>query len=489
MRRVNPTALIAPVRRLPAVAARHRAFAITLGLGLAVHALAYIAFFPALFFPDSYTYLSLAWFPQPDFVGFDYSRPSGYPIFLWAIEPLTGHHSSRVALIQQVIAIGAGVLVYVVLDRLGTRRWIAVAASALVLFDAYLLTLAQTMLSDTLAMALTLSAVALVALLPSDRGWGRAGAIAVAAFAGLLLGYGVTVRTVSMFAFPIALVYVLWGRKGWLVVAALTVGFLAPVLSYLQWHEHRTGTFSFTQSDGWFLYARIGEIGQCRGAKIPAAARALCPQMEHPPPYVYMHLWGGGLSPAQRAFGVGPQNADPKVNATLKDFAIAIIKDRPFRYARMVGHDVVRYFEPGAHGESGSDVVLMGERQPGPQGQMRNGVLGAWAPRYDDKPNLPNGAVDAYARWLHTPRWLLGIGTLLAGVAIVASLALRRRFELEHRREAFLALGSGLALVIGATATSEFVLRYLMPALPLLWAGIALVLHDVLALRRARSVP
>lgn len=487
MRRLDPTALIAPARGLRAVAARHRAFAIMLGLGLAVHTLAYIAYFPALFFPDSYTYLSLAWFPQQDFVGFDFSRPSGYPIFLWAIEPLTGHHAARVALVQQLIAIGAGVLVYVVLERLGTRRWIAVAAAALVLFDAYLLTLAQTMLADTLAMTLTISAIVLVALAPSHRRRGAAWSIALAALAGLLLGYGVTVRTVSMFAFPIALVYVLWARKGWLVVAALTVGFLAPVLSYLQWHEHRTGTFSFTQSDGWFLYARIGEIGQCRDAKIPAAARVLCPQMEHPPPFVYMHLWGGGLSPAQRAFGVGPQNADRRVNAVLKDYAIAIVKDRPLRYARMIGHDVARYFEPGVHGESGSDVVLMGERQPGPQGPMRDGVLNAWAPRYDDKPNLPNGAVDAYARWLHTPRWLLGIGTLLAGLAIVAAIVLRRRFELEHRREAFLLLGGGVALVVGATATSEFVLRYLMPALPLLWAGIALVLHDVLALRRARG--
>ncbi len=488
MRGVNLRALSFPVHHIRRVAARHRAYTIVLALGLLVHALAYFAFFPALFFPDSWTYLSMTWSQQPDFVGLNFSRPSGYPIFLWAIEPLTGHHVSRVALIQQVIAVGAGVLVYVVLDRLGARRWIAIAASALVLFDAYLLVLAQMMLGDALAMALTLAAVSLVALLPSNQRWGRAGAIALAALAGLLLGYGVTVRTVSMFVVPILLVYVLWSRKGWLVIAAVTVGFLAPVLSYLQWHKDRTGTFSFTQADGWFLYARIGEIGECRDAKIPANARVMCPQMAHPPPYVHLHLWGGLYSPARRAFGIGPQDDNPAVNEALKDFAIAIIKDRPIRYARMVGHDVVRYFQPGVYGESGTDVTLMGEIQPMAPEPMRVPLVKAWAPRYnyDGKPNLPDGVVNAYSRWLHTPRWLLGIGTLLAGLAIVASIALRRRFELEHRREAFLLLGSGLALVVGATATSAFVLRYLLPAVPLLWAGIALVLSDVLALRKAR---
>lgn len=486
MRGVNVRALTGPLRRIPGLASRHRALAIVLALALLVHALAYIALFPALFFPDSYTYLDLAWSPQPDFVGFNFSRPSGYPIFLWALEPLTGHHASRVALVQQLLAIGAGVLVYIVLDRLGARRWVAIGASALVLFDAYVLTLAQTMLGDTLAMTLAIATVAVVALLPSAQRWGSGAPIALAGLAGLLLGYGVTVRTASLFVVPILLVYVLWARKGWLVVAALSAGLLVPMLSYLQWHEDRTGTFSFTQSDGWFLYARIGEIGQCRDAKIPAHARVLCPHMEHPPPFAHIHLWGGSNSPAHRAFGVSPQEADPSVNEALKDFAIAIIKNRPIRYARMVGHDVVRYFVPGVHGESGSDVVLMGELQPGPQGPAREEVLRRWAPRYDAKTNLPDAVVDAYARWLHTPRWLLGIGTLLAALAIVASIALRGRFELEHRREAFLLLASGLALVVGATATSEFVLRYLIPAVPLLWAGVALVLTDVIALRKAR---
>ncbi|MDP2709972.1 MAG: phospholipid carrier-dependent glycosyltransferase [Solirubrobacteraceae bacterium] len=488
IRAVSPSSLLIPVRRVAAIIARHRGFAILLALGTLVHALAYYAFFPALFFPDSWTYLSLAWNPEQSFVGFDFSRPSGYPMFLWALQPLAGHHVSRIALVQQVLAVGAGALVYVVLEWFSVRRWISLSATALVLFDAYLLTLAQTMLGDTLVMALVIAAVAIVALLPADQRWGGAGAIALAALAGLLLGYGVTVRTVTMFVIPVLLVYALWARKGWIVAAALTIGFVAPVLSYLQWHKNETGAYSFTEADGWFLYARIGEIGQCRDAKIPASAQAICPQIENPPPHAFTHLWGWTESPAVRAFGVGPQDRKPEVNAALKDFAVAIIKDRPLRYAQMVGADVLRYFRPGVHGESGSDVVLMGEHHPSPSDPARVPILQVWAPRYNHAggPRLPDGIVDAYAQTLHTPRWLLGIGTLLAGLATAAAIVLRRRFELEHRREAFLLLGSGLALVVGATATSEFVLRYLMPALPLLWAGIALVLADVLALRRRR---
>jgi Dolichyl-phosphate-mannose-protein mannosyltransferase len=477
-----------PFRRTAGLASRHRAFTIVLGLALVVHVLAYIAFHPALFFPDSWTYLSLAWGPERghSFVGINFSRPSGYPMFLVVASWLTGHHAAPIAAIQQVFGLIAGVLMYAVLIRLNVNRWIAIVAAALVMFDAYLLTLAQTILGDTLAMLLILAAAAAVALLPSNVArWGAWPAIALALLAGVVLGYSVTIRTASLFAVPFLIIYALWSRKGWLVVGALTLGFLAPTLGYLQWHKDKTGTFSFTQIDGWFLYARIGEIGQCGTAKIPASARPICPFMVHPPYGANIHLWGGGASPATQAFHVGPQDGNAQVNTTLKKFAIAIIRDRPLRYARMVGHDVVRYFEPGVYGISGTDDVLQADHQPNNPESIRASAFAAWAPSYDTKVNLPRGVVDTYAKWLHTPRWLLGITVLLSGLLLTASILLRRRFDLAHRREAFLFLGAGVGLVVGATATSEFVLRYLMPAVPLLWVGVAIVLADVLALRRA----
>lgn len=482
--------LATPFRRARDLASRHRAFTAVLALAFVVHVLAYIAFHPALFFPDSWTYLSLAWGPEKgaDFVGINFSRPSGYPMFLNLAGPFTGHHAAPIAAIQQVLGLAVGVLVYAVLVRLEVNRWMAIAAASLVLFDAYLLTLAQTILGDTLAMLLILGAAVMVALLPSKvPKWGTRGAIALALIAGLLLGFSVTVRTASLFAVPVLLVYVLWARKGWLVVAAVALGIAAPTFTYLQWHDSRTGTFSFTEADGWFMYARVAEIGQCRTAKIPAAARPMCPFLEHPPNSVYLNLWGGGRSPAGQAFGTGPQDRNQQVNDTLKKYAIAIIRDRPVRYARMISHDVLRYFEPGVYGVSGTDDVLQADHQPNTPETQRAGAFKLWAPSYDTKVSLPRGMVDWYAKWLHTPRWLLGITVLLGGLLLTASIVLRRRFDLVHRREAFLFLGGGIALVVGATATSEFVLRYLMPALPLLWAGVAIVLADVIALRRARG--
>jgi len=156
-------------------------------------------------------------------------------------------------------------------------------------------------------------------------------------------------------------------------------------------------------------------------------------------------------------------------------------------YARMDGRDVLRYFQPNVFGDSGTDRALRPDYNPIGYEDFRKPSFDEWAPQYRRDGTtavVPRAPIDAYGRWLHTPRWLLGIGTLLACLAVVAAVVLRRRFELEHRREAFLLLGGGLAVVVGATATSAFVLRYLMPALPLLWAGIALVLSDVLALRR-----
>ena len=47
----------------------------------------------------------------------------------------------------------------------------------------------------------------------------------------------------------------------------------------------------------------------------------------------------------------------------------------------------------------------------------------------------------------------------------------------------------GLALVVGAAGTSDFVLRYLLPAVPLLLAGGAAGLRALLAGPRAFTTP
>ena len=75
---------------------------------------------------------------------------------------------------------------------------------------------------------------------------------------------------------------------------------------------------------------------------------------------------------------------------------------------------------------------------------------------------------------------------LVALPLALAVVALRRRGA-RRLPEVALLSGSGVALIAGATLTSAFVVRYMVPALPLLAAGAALAVAELAALRRPRA--
>ena len=82
-------------------------------------------------------------------IGFEPDRPSGYPRIpapgVGLDEGLAG-----VAVLQHVLGLATGVLVYSLLLRIGLRRWLATAVAAAVLLDAYTITLEQTLLTEPL---------------------------------------------------------------------------------------------------------------------------------------------------------------------------------------------------------------------------------------------------------------------------------------------------------------------------------------------------
>jgi cobalamin biosynthesis protein CobD/CbiB len=71
----------------------------------------------------------------------------------------------------------------------------------------------------------------------------------------------------------------------------------------------------------------------------------------------------------------------------------------------------------------------------------------------------PAGPLRLYGRVAHMPHPLVGITILVALVALVGT----RR----NRAELLLLLGVALAILVGSTATSAFVLRYAVPLYPL----------------------
>ena len=73
----------------------------------------------------------------------------------------------------------------------------------------------------------------------------------------------------------------------------------------------------------------------------------------------------------------------------------------------------------------------------------------------------------------------MGLFGAIGLIALVLAAALRNRVHFVHHRETFLLTGSALAMLLGSTATSEFIVRYLIPTVPLLTCGGILALMDL----------
>jgi hypothetical protein len=441
----------------------HWPLLVVLAIAAAVRVAVAIAYRPAIFFGDSWAYLDLAYGGDP--VGFAPDRPSGYPLAIDLLS-LFGRSLAAITTVQHLAGLATGVLVYALLMRLGVPRWLSTAGAAVVLLDAYAIALEQQILAEaffTLAVA-----AALFLVVGRDRG-----TIALAA-SGALLAAAATMRTAALFAVPVWALYVVWAHRRPRLVVPAALGLMVPLLAYASWHAADTGRFGLTQADGWFLYGRVGEIADCGKAEIPSAARPLCDRSarDRREGAAY-HIWNAD-GPARRTFG--GMSADPdeqaRSNAALRGFARAIIRDRPGRYAELVFDDFLRYFTPGARARGNSDLAVA-LPQFGRIVRRNEIARDRWFPGFVPHVHPPARRVRDYHERVHTPRPLMGalaIAALLELALAAAAFALRRRPP-PRRREVFLMAGAGLAMLLGTAATSEFVLRYLIPVVPLLVCG------------------
>ena len=113
-----------------------------------------------------------------------------------------------------------------------------------------------------------------------------------------------------------------------------------------------------------------------------------------------------------------------------------------------------------------------------------------WFPGFVPHVSPPAKRVRDYHERVHIPRPLmaaLAIAALLQ-LAVTAGAYALGRPPPPRRREVFLLAGAALAMLLGTAATSEYVLRYLIPAVPLLVCGGVAATADLAALV-ARFVP
>jgi hypothetical protein len=438
-------------------------------LAVVVRVVVAIAYRPALFFTDSWGYVRAAY--GPSHLGG--LRPPGYPLILWALDGTIGRSLAVTTTVQHLAGIVVGVLVYVLLIRLDVARPLAAVAAAIVLLDSYAITLEQTILAEAFCTTALVGSVALLVLSRSAP---------ALVLSGLLLVGAVVIRTNCVFAVPVWVIYALYHHRSARARLAALASLLGALAAFMAVNGAKTGHYGLTSADGWFLYGRTAAIADCSKFTPPRGTERLCEPPGHPEHSPIYYVWTP-QSPAWHLYGSmgAPGSARP-----LRQFALATIRARPFAYTKLVGADLLRYAEPGAATPGGSDaaVTLPAEPRP-PQGPTDTETRDQYFPDYHPSVSAPAGLARTYANVFHFPRPLL---IALAGIPLVLLGFRLRGRPTNHLPETLLLSGSGIALVIGATATSAFVVRYLVPAIPLLTAGAALGVSELLP-RSGRPVP
>ncbi len=466
--------------------AAHRGLIVVLVLATMARVGASVAYWPALFFSDSWQYLNLAFSRFP--VGIAPSRPSGYPLLLRLLSA-PGHDFALVVVLQHVAGLGTGVLVYALCLRLGVARRVAVLAAAVVILDAYAIALEQHIMAESF-FELALAAVMLLTISLGER-------TRPLVLAGGLLAITVTLRTAALFVIPVWLVYLLWSGVGRRRLLAGAAAVLVPLFAYSALHYvHTAGSFGLQQAQGWFLYGRVEAIADCRGAAIPPATRPLCvaDARARAAPSPDFWIWSP-QSPAERLFGGNPdfyvgdggyghfQTA--RDDALLQSYALAIIARHPLVYARTVSADFARFFDPRARPDSNDDGVNVTFPRALGVAAANVPARNRYFPSYVPRVRWPSALLRSYQRIFHAPRLLLGLLTLGALLALLAPLIPARRLQAGRRPEIFLLSGSGVAILLASAMLVAFVVRYLIPEIPLLLCGGVTAVNELIrAMRR-----
>jgi len=437
------------------LARRHWLFALIFALGTTLRALAWSAYQPALFYSDSTNYLAnmhrvpnVAW------------HPPGYPWFLDAT--LIGRHIAIVTAVQHLLLLGDGLVIYLLLLRLGCGRIVSALASAPLLLDAYQVQIEQYILSEALFETLLVAAIA-TALWRDRSGTGRLGVVRVAV-AAAFVGLGVLVRLDAVGLVLPLLVWVVWAARRcgvrWLTRAAIAIALaiVAPLGVVMGLHGSGRGA-SITGSAPIWLYARVAGFAVCSHDSIPANERALCPvqPVGHRPGPVWFQ--DSVSSPVWLYLEQNPGHT-----AEVVSFARRVILHQPLDYAHAIGADFAQQFRPTrAQTPGGPEVrswqfrlTLAPVDPTKPRPQQMVDYYGTGQARIDV--GIARVLHD-YQRFVYLPGPVSAV-ILLCGLVV---LVVRRRNPLAPAL--LLVLGCAVLTVLTATATVLFSWRYMLPTL------------------------
>ncbi|MEV6986240.1 hypothetical protein AB0M95_33965 [Sphaerisporangium sp. NPDC051017] len=479
--------------RLVAFLRSRRLFVIAFTLGAALRIIAMLGYRPAMWFNDSYEYVSVALHPRPHPI-----RPDGYGFWLLALKPF--HSFALVVFTQHLMGLATAVLIYVLLRRkFGLPDWGATLAAVPVLFDAYQIQLESLIMSDTMFTLLIVGLVTLVL-------WHRRMSWRVGVAVGLLLALTALTRSIGLPILAVVVVFLLIKRTGWRTILAMVTACAVPVVAYMGWFASAQGQFALTQSDGLILYMRTAKFADCKKIKPdlrreqeliplcinPAIARSQFSQL-----YLWyngegevLHRWGGNkfdraLNDAAGAFARRAILAQPG------DYLAAVAGDllRSFRWDRPVFPDALTYaqYQFDSKGVSAKDPDLLQKSPPtwnSYQGTVDRDMVAYEQGRASTHAYWPWATImERYQRVVYMPGLVLGLALLVGAAGAIARWRKLGGPEL-------LPWVASAALVVAPAATAEFDYRYLLPALPLAFLSAAIAFHQgVRWPRRAAAGP
>jgi dolichyl-phosphate-mannose-protein mannosyltransferase len=456
--------------RLSRALRRHWLFAVLLAMAAVLRAVVYVAYHPALIFPDSVRYLQYAHSFASGHWSVDELRQSGYSVLI--IPVVLVHDLWVIPLVQHLVGLATAVLVYGVLVHFGIRAWIAALATIPVLFDPLQLILEQYVLTDVWTVFLIVAAlVILVWNTPSQRGEeGRTGGSLTwrrTAWCGLLLGLAVTFRDEELIMIVPAAVFVAVsvrpGKRLAQRMAALIGCFLIPVAGYLGWFEASHGEPGFTTFSGAFLYGRVADFASCQGLSLPSYEKPLCPTQPSALRSADFYTW----APQSPQWTFRPPPGMSR-DAVVRDFSLRILRHQPLAYAEAVGRDFVYGFSPvrgpGPERYPRPYLQLHPYILPDPQADASLAALGFKAPAV--RPG-PATFLAGYGRWFYLPGPVFAAGLVVAVAGIV--VATRRRGTPKATRDACLLFTLSAVLVLIPPAVfATFDWRYQLPQLSLI---------------------
>lgn len=445
----------------------HWLFATLVLLGLALRVVVALAYRPAILgITDSYWYLE-----HSEAFAFEDLRPLGYSVFLRVL-PL-GLGLEVVPFVQHALGLITAGILYALLLRLGVRAWLAAAATAPVLLDAYVLNIEHQVLAEAFFHLLIVGACA--ALL-----WRKPIGLPSAALAGLLLALAVLTRQIVFVAIvPAVLTVLLLPARRYRLLAAgtLVAAFAAPLLAYATLFYAENGVFALSREGGRYLYGRVAQFADCSQFELPARERVLCPRGE-PGERLddYGFMWGK-RSPVRLV----ETRSDDTEAEVAGNFARRVIKAQPLDYADAVLGDFMRGFAPmkttEATGyrvdpwkfhdhfptfylgnlcspENATRAQLRGCRERA--AQAREAIRRYGGDRGRSSPG-PAEFLQQYGRFAYVPGPLLFAGLV---VALAATLGLWRARRSDLRVAVFLFASLSFLLALGAVAISSFSWRY-----------------------------